>query len=336
MIRPGPISSVILAAGLMFCVVAPVWAQQDPVAAERRMVRLERDLKEVRDIVLQARSTGKPVEIKDAGPDPELVGLRSRIDDLDQTLRQMNGQIETLTHDLDQARAELAAQKLANAPPAPVPLPTGPLVPLSLEAAPVQTETAPMPVLQPMPKPVAQEAAPLQTEATKPQTVPVPAPLPAPMPMPMPMPKPEPEPTKPVAKATPAIKLGPADQAYAAARQLLLDGQYVDASNALRDYVTRYGDTAANAPEARYWLGETLYVQDAYAEAAGAYIGALRGWPATPWAPDAVVKLSLSLIALKKPADACSTLDEFARRFPKPAPALASRAALARTKAQCR
>ena len=139
-----------------------------------------------------------------------------------------------------------------------------------------------------------------------------------------------------MAKPAPVAKLAPADQAYAAARQLLLDGQYVDASNALRDYVTRYGDTAANAPEARYWLGETLYVQDAYAEAAGAYIGALRGWPATPWAPDAVVKLSLSLIALKKPADACSTLDEFARRFPKPAPALAGRAALARTKAQCR
>ena len=328
MLRPSPISSLILAAGLMFCVVAPAWAQQDPVAAERRTLRLERDLKEVRDIVLQARSTGKPVEIKDAGPDPELVGLRSRIDDLDQTLRQMNGQIETLTHDLDQARAELAALKLVNAPPAPVPLPTGPLVPLSIEAAPAQTETAPIPALQPMPKPVAQEAAPLPIEAAKPQTAPAPAPLPAPMP--------KPEPAKPVAKAAPAIKLGPADQAYAAARQLLLDGQYVDASNALRDYVTRYGDTAANAPEARYWLGETLYVQDAYAEAAGAYIGALRGWPATPWAPDAVVKLSLSLIALKKPADACSTLDEFARRFPKPAPALAGRAALARTKAQCR
>ena len=335
MIRPSPISSLILAAGLMFCVVAPVWAQQDPVATERRIVRLERDLKEVRDIVLQARSTGKPVEIKDAGPDPELVGLRSRIDDLDLTLRQMNGQIETLTHDLDQARAELAAQKLANAPPAPVPLPTGPLVPLSIEATPAQTEPAPMPApaLQPLPKPVEQEAAPLPIEAAQPQPVPAPPPLPAPVPKPEPV---KPEPAKPVATAAPAMRLGPADQAYAAARQLLLDGQYVDASNALRDYVTRYGDTAANAPEARYWLGETLYVQDAYAEAAGAYIGALRGWPATPWAPDAVVKLSLSLIALKKPADACSTLDEFARRFPKVAPALAGRATLARTKAQCR
>ncbi len=328
MIRPSPISSLILAAGLILAAAAPVWAQQDPVAAERRIVRLERDLKEVRDIVLQARSTGKPVEIKEVGPDPELVGLRSRIDDLDQTLRQMNGQIETLTHDLDQARAELAAQKLANAPPAPVPLPTGPLLPLSIEAAPAQTETAPAPVLQPMPKPVAQEAVPLPVQSAQPQTAPAPTPLSAPMP--------KPEPTKPVVKAVPAVKRTPADQAYAAARQLLLDGQYVDASNALRDYVTRYGDTAANAPEARYWLGETMYVQDAYAEAAGAYIGALRGWPATPWAPDAVVKLSLSLIALKKPADACSTLDEFARRFPKPAPALASRAALARTKAQCR
>ena len=329
MIRPSPISSLILVAGLMFCAVAPVWAQQDPVAADRRIVRLERELREVRDIVLQARNTGKPVEIKDAGPDPELTALRLRIDDLDQTLRQVNGQIETLTYDLDQTRAELAALKLATAPPAPVPLPTGPVVPLNAQAVPAQAEPAPAPALQPLPKPAPSPVEVAPSEAA-------PAPNPAPLPIPRPEPERAPEPVKPEAKAAPPAKLAPADQAYAAAKQLLLDGQYVDASNALRDYVTRYGDTAANAPEARYWLGETLYVQDAYAEAAGAYIGALRGWPATPWAPDAVVKLSLSLIALKKPADACSTLDEFARRFPKPAPALAGRAALARTKAQCR
>ena len=330
MIRPSPISTLILVAGLMFCAVAPVRAQQDPAAADRRIVRLERELREVRDIVLQARSTGKPVEIRDAGPDPELTALRSRIDDLDQTLRQMNGQIEGLTHDLDQTRAELAALKLASAPPAPVPLPTGPLVPLNPEAVAAQAEAAPAAVLQPLPKPEPPEAAPAPVAAPQPEPSKPEAPKPETAPAPMP------KPVLPVAKPAPVAKLAPADQAYAAARQLLLDGQYVDASNALRDYVTRYGDTAANAPEARYWLGETLYVQDAYAEAAGAYIGALRGWPATPWAPDAVVKLSLSLIALKKPADACSTLDEFARRFPKPAPALAGRAALARTKAQCR
>lgn len=313
MFRLSVISILTLAAGLGVGLAAPARAQQDPAAAERRMVRLERELREVRTIVLQARSTGKPVEIKDAGLDPELVALRSRMDDLDQTLRQINGQIESLTHDLDQARAQLAALKVANAPAAPVPSPAGPLVPLNSEAATGQAAPAPMPALQPLPKPEQPEAPPA----------------------PRPAPSPGPESAKPVAKPAPTAS-SEAAEAYAAARQLLLDGQYLDASNALRDYVTRYGDTAADAPEARYWLGETLYVQDAYAEAAGAYIGALRGWPATPWAPDAVVKLSLSLIALKKPADACSTLDEFARRFPKPAPALASRAAQARAKAQCR
>ena len=59
MIRPSPISTLILVAGLMFGAVAPVRAQQDPAAADRRIVRLERELREVRDIVLQARSTGK-------------------------------------------------------------------------------------------------------------------------------------------------------------------------------------------------------------------------------------------------------------------------------------
>jgi TolA-binding protein len=47
------------------------------------------------------------------------------------------------------------------------------------------------------------------------------------------------------------------------------------------------------------------------------YLGAVRGWPQTSWAPDAVLKLSRSLVALKKPADACKTLDELARRYPK-------------------
>lgn len=304
--------------GLALSFPATSLAQTDADASSRRLAKIERDLREVREIVLQARSTGQPVVIKEAGPDPEVASLRARMDDFDQSLRQLTGQIEVLTYDLDQARKEIANLKVNLAP---IPLPSGaapqpdgqtsPPAPAVTTAEPAQTtgtsqpEVAPKPVLQPLevPKPV----------VTAPT---VKAPLT----------------TKPEASAKPA----PAAQAYAAARKLLLDGQYSEASNALRDYVSLYGATAANAPEARYWLGETLYVQEAYADAAGAYIGALRGWPATPWAPDAVVKLAQSLIALKKPVDACSTLDEFARRFPKPAPALASRAASARTKAQCR
>ena len=101
-----------------------------------------------------------------------------------------------------------------------------------------------------------------------------------------------------------------------------------------RDYVDRHGDTA-KAPEARYWLGKTLSARGANADAAGAYIAAIRGWPKTNWAPDAVLELSRSLIALKKPTDACATLAELAKRYPNAPAGVQSRAAQARGQAKC-
>jgi tol-pal system protein YbgF len=125
-----------------------------------------------------------------------------------------------------------------------------------------------------------------------------------------------------------------ASEAFSQARQLMLNGDYSGAEAAFQDYVARYGD-GPKGPEARYWLGKTLTARSAHADAAGAFIGAIRGWPQTSWAPDAVVELSRSLIQLKKPADACQTLGELARRYPKAPPAVMSRAAAARTQAKC-
>jgi tol-pal system protein YbgF len=125
-----------------------------------------------------------------------------------------------------------------------------------------------------------------------------------------------------------------ASEAFSQARQLMLNGDYTNAEAAFQDYVARYGD-GPKGPEARYWLGKTLTARSAYADAAGAFIGAIRGWPQTSWAPDAVVELSRSLIQLKKPADACQTLGELTRRYPKAPPAVLSRAAAARTQAKC-
>lgn len=125
-----------------------------------------------------------------------------------------------------------------------------------------------------------------------------------------------------------------ASEAFTAARQLMLSGDYTGAEGAFRDYVDRYDDSA-KAPEARYWLGKTLAARGASADAAQAYIGAIRGWPATAWAPDATVELSRSLIAIKKPVDACQILGEFDRRYPKATAAVKGRAAAARTQAKC-
>ena len=140
----------------------------------------------------------------------------------------------------------------------------------------------------------------------------------------------------PVAPETPVAEVPgqtPA-QAFTQARQLMLGGDYGAAENAFRNFVSQY-DSSPKAPEARYWLGKTLTARQAHGDASLAYIGSIRGWPQTAWAPDAVVELARSLIAQKKPNDACQTLDEFQRRYPKAAPAVVNRANTARTQAKC-
>ena len=125
-----------------------------------------------------------------------------------------------------------------------------------------------------------------------------------------------------------------AGEAFSQSRQAMLAGDYAVAEAGFRDYVSAYGDSA-KAPEARYWLGKTLTARGAHADAAGSYIAAIRGWPQTSWAPDAVLELSRSLIALKKPADACQTLAELAKRYPKASTTVQTRAAQARAQAKC-
>jgi len=255
-------------------------APDEPSA--KRLDRFEKELREVRQIVLQAHATGQPVEIKEAGPDPQITALQGRIDEGDVAVRKLTGEIETLTHDLELARKDLddsraqtaaladrldkvekAVAALAPAPPAP---PTGP----------VPDEHA----------------------------------------------------------AAGAADAGDAKTAYAHARQLLENGDYPGAATELQAYIDRYGDSPS-APAARYWLGETRFIQKDYPGAATAYLGAIRGWPKTAWAPEAVVKLSQSLLELGKTDDACGALGEFDRRYPHATPALKSRAAATRLKAKC-
>jgi tol-pal system protein YbgF len=132
----------------------------------------------------------------------------------------------------------------------------------------------------------------------------------------------------------PAAAAGDPAKDFVQARQLMLAGDYDAAETAFATFVETYPDSTKTA-EANYWLGKTLSVRGAHANAAQAYIGAIRGWPQTGWAPDAVVELSRSLIALKKPTDACQTLAEFSRRYPKAPATVAARAAAARTQAKC-
>jgi tol-pal system protein YbgF len=122
---------------------------------------------------------------------------------------------------------------------------------------------------------------------------------------------------------------------YRAARQQLDSGDYVGGAQALQDYLQRYPNSP-RAPEANYWLGRTLALRNMPADAAAAYARALKGWPQTPWAGDAVVRLASSLVDLKRGPDACRALGEYSARYAgKSTTAVRGRAKDVRAAAAC-
>ena len=277
------LSFMVAAAGLVL-VAAPMAFSQtpmdDPLDARdaKRVDRMEKVVRELRDIVFKAQKTGAPVVVQPADTDARLADLAAKVDDLERTLTRLNGSLDAATHEADVAKRDNAALTTQ------VKALSDRLAAIEQKAAEAATAAAPPPAVEPPPPAADQKAA--------------------------------------------------AADAFAQARQLMLSGDYDAAENAFSGFVSTYPDDA-KTPEARYWWGKTLSVRGAHANAASAYIGAIRGWPKTGWAPDAVVELSRSLIALKKPTDACQTLAELGRRYPKaPAPVMA-RAAAARAQAKC-
>ena len=262
-------------------------AQDAPVDQnlQKRLQRIEKDVREVRAIVLQAKATGQPVELRTASSDDQITALQTKLDDLDQTVRALTGQVEALSHDIDVTRKDSADTHAQAAV-------------LADRLDKLERQVASLAAPPPPPAPTAQAAP----DAGGPQ-------------------------------AEPAAT-GDAGAAYARARQLLLTGDYTAAAEAFQGFIDTYADSPST-PAAHYWLGEIKFTGGDYDAAASHLIASIRGWPKTPWAPDAMVKLALSLSSLNKPADACATLTEFTRHYPRAAPAAKAHAAEARAKIGC-
>ena len=142
--------------------------------------------------------------------------------------------------------------------------------------------------------------------------------------------------TLPPAPPPPIAAAAPPDPAaaFAVAKTAFDAGDKASAEAGFRDYVDKYGE-GPGGPEARFWLAKTLMARGAWPDAATAEIGAIRGWPRTRWAPEAVLDLSKSLVAMGKTEDACQTLDELTKRYPKAAPTVLKGAVAIRAKAHC-
>ncbi len=83
--------------------------------AAARLDRLEKVVRELRAIVFQGRETGAPVVVQSAETGAQIQSLTDRLNDLDQTLAKLNGQMEIIRHDLDEARHEDEDLRVQNA-----------------------------------------------------------------------------------------------------------------------------------------------------------------------------------------------------------------------------
>jgi tol-pal system protein YbgF len=96
----------------------PAFAQVplDPLDdhSAKRLDRMEQALREIRAIVFQGRETGRPVVVEPADTDSQLTAISAKIDDLQQAVTRLTGQLESAAHDVDEARREADALREEN------------------------------------------------------------------------------------------------------------------------------------------------------------------------------------------------------------------------------
>ncbi|QYO76136.1 tol-pal system protein YbgF [Devosia salina] len=125
-----------------------------------------------------------------------------------------------------------------------------------------------------------------------------------------------------------------ADAQYQAAYEALVAGNYEFAEDQFSQFVALYPDNA-QVMDASNWLGETLLARGAYAEAADVLVDAYQKNPDHPRAPDLLLKLGVSLAGVGERETACRTFAEIDVRYPDTIPAFKTRLAEEKAKAEC-
>ncbi|MFN3657595.1 MAG: tol-pal system protein YbgF [Pseudolabrys sp.] len=103
---------------------------------------------------------------------------------------------------------------------------------------------------------------------------------------------------------------------YDLAYGYVLRKDYALAEQAFKDYLRKFPNERS-VPEAQYWLGESLFQQQRYRDAAESFLAVSTKHERSGKAPDALLRLGQSLAALNKKEAACATLAEVERKYPK-------------------
>ncbi len=95
---------------------------------------------------------------------------------------------------------------------------------------------------------------------------------------------------------------------YKAAYELLRDGKYTEAAQALQAFLSEF-PAGQYAGHAQYWLGESFYVRGKYEQALQAFQSLQNSYPQSPKAEAGQLKEAFALIELKQAEAARSLLE---------------------------
>ncbi|MCB1496153.1 MAG: tol-pal system protein YbgF [Bauldia sp.] len=133
---------------------------------------------------------------------------------------------------------------------------------------------------------------------------------------------------------TQVVSLGDPRADYERAYSSILSGDYELAEAAFRNFLATY-PADDRAPDAQYWLGESLFARGQYSEAADAFLAGYKAYPTSAKAADTLLKLGLALAGLGEREAACSTYTEVLRKFPNSSNALRQRVESEQSVAGC-
>jgi len=127
---------------------------------------------------------------------------------------------------------------------------------------------------------------------------------------------------------------GDAEAQYKAGYNAIVRGDYAFAEQQFRQFIALYPKDP-QAPDAPNWLGEALLQRQAYDDAADVLLTGFQNYEKSPRAPDLLMKLGVALAGAGEGDTACRTFAEVVKRYPQQPAAFMQRLQQEKTKAQC-
>ncbi len=125
-----------------------------------------------------------------------------------------------------------------------------------------------------------------------------------------------------------------ADAQYGAGYEAVIKGDYGFAEDQFRQFIALFPDHP-QAPDATNWLGEALIQRGDYEEAANILLTGFQTYPNAARAPDMLMKLGIALNGTGENDTACRTFNEVLARYPDVSPAFRQRLSQEQRNAGC-